>query len=320
MLEKRAVDCDRDILARDLLAGFYEVCMRTGLDGVLAELEQAFAQLDLSDGFTLADDARLRTPLAERLERKSEFDPYGPGNAKPRQLIDCLCAVLSVTLTDEADRTVTLPDALRTEITAALAAPVDIELAAARLRETTIAKGRALCDVPHHQVFDRIAAVLDERGARVTRQPKLPLDAVQVVQRALSDARHAILADVANTAIDRAKAVLARAEPELAARIEAPITLRLTPRDVAIRRAGDARVGMMPAAVVRALLDSLSDSLAIAWRAPERLARPYAASQKFAVGDLVDHPKFGRGSVLTAEAQRIEVEFPDGKHTLAHAR
>ena len=53
---------------------------------------------------------------------------------------------------------------------------------------------------------------------------------------------------------------------------------------------------------------------------PSLDARPYAASQTFAVGDLVDHPKFGRGTVVAAAAQRIEVEFDDGKHTLVHAR
>jgi hypothetical protein len=45
---------------------------------------------------------------------------------------------------------------------------------------------------------------------------------------------------------------------------------------------------------------------------------PYAASRTFAVGDVIEHPKFGRGTVVSRVAQRIEVEFPDGKHTLAH--
>jgi len=45
---------------------------------------------------------------------------------------------------------------------------------------------------------------------------------------------------------------------------------------------------------------------------------PYAASRTFAVGDVIDHPKFGRGTVVSRLAQRIDVEFADGVHTLAH--
>ncbi len=38
------------------------------------------------------------------------------------------------------------------------------------------------------------------------------------------------------------------------------------------------------------------------------------------VGDLIEHPKFGRGAVVSIANQRMEVEFADGKHTLVHAR
>jgi hypothetical protein len=34
---------------------------------------------------------------------------------------------------------------------------------------------------------------------------------------------------------------------------------------------------------------------------------------------VLDHPKFGRGSVVSTAAQRIEVEFADGKRALVHA-
>ncbi len=198
--------------------------------------------------------------------------------------------------------------------------PVDVELAVPQIRATIIAGGRALCEPRYLAAFDRISAALDERGMRMTRQPKLPLDAVQAVQRVLFDARQAITERMARAAIDRAKQVLARVDADAAARIDLPITHRLTPRDVAILRAADPRVPKVAAAVVASLLDSLTELARIAWRPAAQPVRAYAVSQTFAVGDLIEHPKFGRGSVLSCAAQRIEVEFSEGRHTLVHAR
>jgi hypothetical protein len=320
VLETRAVGADREPLARDLLAGFFDVCMRSGLDGVLVGLEQAFAPLDISDGAALSEDPRFRSALAEKLGNKADFDPGGPRNAKPRQLADCLVAILGLTLSDDPDRTVTFADAVRAEVMAALAGPIDAELSVPQLRATIIARARDLCEPRHLAAFERITTHLDETGMRMTRQPKVSLDAVQAVQQVLFDARNAIIERAANAAIDRAKEVLARVDAEAAARIDQPITHRLTPRDVAIRRACDPRVPKVPAAVVLSLLESLTELAHLAWRKLEQPVRAYAASQTFAVGDLLDHPKFGRGSVLSSAAQRIEVEFPEGRYTLVHAR
>ena len=56
VLDSRAIDCDSETLARDLLAGFYDFCLRWGLDRVLAELEQTFPPIDLTDRrLTLAE-------------------------------------------------------------------------------------------------------------------------------------------------------------------------------------------------------------------------------------------------------------------------
>ena len=85
-------------------------------------------------------------------------------------------------------------------------------------------------------------------------------------------------------------------------------------------RVRDARVPKVPAAVVASLVDSLTELSRVVWRAAERPARAYAPTETFAVGDLLDHPKFGRGSVISGLAQRIDVEFADGKHTLIHMR
>ena len=48
------------------------------------------------------------------------------------------------------------------------------------------------------------------------------------------------------------------------------------------------------------------------------MARTYGASQTFAIGELIAHPKFGCGTVVASISNRIEVEFPDGKRTLVH--
>jgi len=87
---------------------------------------------------------------------------------------------------------------------------------------------------------------------------------------------------------------------------------------VAIARACDARVIKTPARIAQSLLDSLTALLPIAWRAPVEIALPYAASKTFAVGDVIEHPKFGRGKVTACAMKRIDVEFADGTHTLAH--
>jgi hypothetical protein len=50
-------------------------------------------------------------------------------------------------------------------------------------------------------------------------------------------------------------------------------------------------------------------------------ARPYSASQKFAMGDTIEHVKFGSGSVIRVGGDgKIDVRFPDGTRTLVHAK
>ncbi|WAS95807.1 hypothetical protein [Nannocystis punicea] len=53
---------------------------------------------------------------------------------------------------------------------------------------------------------------------------------------------------------------------------------------------------------------------------PPRASRRYASSEVFAVGDVVDHPKFGAGSVIRVVDGKIEVEFDDEVRTLIHGR
>ena len=52
---------------------------------------------------------------------------------------------------------------------------------------------------------------------------------------------------------------------------------------------------------------------------PEGSFQPFAMSTRFAKGDLITHPKFGKGLVLGVEGTRIEVLFQDGKKKLGHA-
>jgi hypothetical protein len=305
-------------LARDLLLALFDVCAHAGLDRVLAELAQAFPSLDPTDRAAFATHEAVLRAVVAQLET-IDLDGGGPRGAKPRQLADCVVAALGLTPVDESDRTITLDDAVRVDVARALAAVVDVELAAPKLRADIIADARARCDAGHHPAFERLAAQLDERGMQLVKQPKVPIDALHAVQHALFEARNAVIARVAGAALDRARDVLARADAEAHARIDQPITLRTTPREVAILRACDARVSKTPARVLHSLLESLTDLLRIAWRAPAQTALPYAASRTFVVGDVIDHPKFGRGKVIASVTKRIDVEFASGTYTLVHA-
>jgi hypothetical protein len=306
-----------EALARDLLVGLFDVCTRAGLDGVLAELERELAPLDLSERSALADHDPMVAAVVAQLDA-IDLDGGGPRGVKPRQLADCVLAAVGLTVVEEPDRSITLGDDVRAEVAAAISAVVEPELAAPKIRETMIAGARARCGADLHAVITKIAAQLDDRGLQLIKQPKVPIDAMQAVQRALFETRRAVIEKVARAAIDRAKAVIARADADAAARIELPITLRATPRDVAILRACDPRLGNYPAKITHSLVESMSELTRIKWRAPERPVHAYAASKTFAVGDLIDHPKFGRGTVVGSLAQRIDVEFPDGKHVLVH--
>lgn len=304
LLDSRKPKSDLEHLARDLYAGFYELCLRCGLDGLAAEIEPA---LDNT------------APLVARLQA-ADVDGGGPRNARPGQLAEAVVGALGLTLVDEADNGIALDDSVRTEVTSVITAAIEPAVALPHLRDSIIAKGKQLCDEQYHKAFDQLSAQLDERGLKLMKLPKVPVDALHAVQRALADARDALIGQAVSTAIDRARQVIERANPDAAARLDQPVTHKLTPREVAIARANDPRVPKQSVALVACVVEAITDMAHLAWQAPEVKARPYGASQKFAVGEVIDHPKFGRGSVVSVLGQRIEVEFPDGKHTLVHAK
>jgi hypothetical protein len=317
LIEARKPGSELRSFARQVLIGFYDVCMQAGLDRVLVELQTKFAPLDLEDRSGLADHEVASPALVTQIEL-IDLDGGGPRGMKPRQVAESIVAGLGLTVVEEADRTISLGDDVRSAVFAALASVVNVELAAPKIRDTVIDEARPRCEERFIGSFNKITAQLDERGMQLLKQPKVPIDASQAVQQILFQARNAVIDRIGRLAIDRAKPVLARASAEAAARIDKPISLRLTPRDVAIIRACDSRVPKLPPPITRALLDGLSEGAAIVWRAAERIVRPYAASQTFAVGELVEHPKFGQGTVVSTLAQRIDVEFADAKRTLIH--
>lgn len=310
LFESRKTGGALEQLARDLLRGFYDVCVYAGLDNVIEEL-------NASERSALEDNETAFAAVVAQLQA-IDLDGGGPRNAKPRQLAECVVAGLGLTIVEEPDRSVTLGDDVRVAVAAAMADVVNTELAAPAVRDAIIAEAHARCEESFHGAFNKIVAHLDERGAHLLKQPKVPIDASQAVQRALTEARTAVIARIARAAIERAKEVIGRADAGVAARIDRPIALRSTPREVAILRVCDPRVGMTSAKVMQSLLDSLTELARITWRAPEQTVHAYGASKTFAIGDLIEHPKFGRGTVVSMLAQRIDVEFPDAMHTLVH--
>jgi hypothetical protein len=52
---------------------------------------------------------------------------------------------------------------------------------------------------------------------------------------------------------------------------------------------------------------------------PDESFVTFALTSRYAKGDLLAHPKFGKGLVMGVEGARIEVLFKDGKKKLGHA-
>ena len=306
LVDSRKPKSDLHVLARELYIGFYDVCVRCGLDRVLADLEA-------TDRLVLADDEPRASALVAKIQA-IDLDGGGPRNVKPRQLAECVVAALELNLVEDAPA-ISIGADVRAELVAAITRVVDGELAGPKLREAVIAEARTRCEERYLGAFTKLTAQLDDHGLKLLALPKVPIDALHAVQHGLSDARDAVIDRVGRVAIDRAKELLARGDATAAERIDQPITLRATPREVAIARA---QAGTSPGDIARALVDALSDLVPIAWRAAEQVAQAYGASKTFAIGDVIDHPKFGRGSVVASLAKNIEVEFADGKRMLAH--
>ena len=45
---------------------------------------------------------------------------------------------------------------------------------------------------------------------------------------------------------------------------------------------------------------------------------PYSMSNRYAKGQLVTHPKFGKGVVVTVDATNVQILFQDGTKKLGH--
>ena len=64
----------------------------------------------------------------------------------------------------------------------------------------------------------------------------------------------------------------------------------------------------------------LEAELGIRWLAPPRGERPYSASEAYEIGDVVIHPRFGRGTVEARTDTSIEIAFPGCMRKLAAFR
>lgn len=51
---------------------------------------------------------------------------------------------------------------------------------------------------------------------------------------------------------------------------------------------------------------------------PDEAFLPYAMTSRYTKGQLVTHPKFGKGVITDVEPVRVEILFQDGKKKLGH--
>ncbi len=307
LFESRKTGLPLDQLARDLMRGFYDVCTYAGLDNVLDALE-------VTERTSLEEREALFAGLVAQLV-SIELDGGGPRNQKPALMATSVVKALDLAVVEQPEDTLELADDVRAKVDAAIGDVVKTELAVPAIRAAIIEEARSRCDDQFASAFTKITAQLDDRGLQLLKQPKVPIEASHAVQKALTEARLAILAKIAATALERVKQVL---PAEAAARIDAPVTVRSTPREIAIKRATDPRVGMIQAKVVQSITDSVIELVRLRWQAPEQTVIPYGASKTFEIGDVIEHVKFGRGTVVSRLASRIDVEFAEAKVTLVH--
>jgi len=136
LIDSRKPRTEHVVVAHELLAAFHDTCLRAGLDGVLAALEQEFPGVDASEP-TAFFDGPLTPALTAQLAT-FDLDDGSPRSAKPVKLVDSVVTALHLTVVDDAPAVSTLDGSVRTAVAAAIAKVIETELAApsARLNET----------------------------------------------------------------------------------------------------------------------------------------------------------------------------------------
>ena len=64
----------------------------------------------------------------------------------------------------------------------------------------------------------------------------------------------------------------------------------------------------------------MAEEVGIVWLPPPRSVRPYSSADAYEIGDVVDHPRFGRGVVKARTDTAIEVAFSDRTRKLEASR
>ena len=143
VLEKRALAVEGETLARDLFVGFFDVCMRWGLDRVLNDLEQAFclstpptcSGSPIMPSFEAGSSA-ARQEVRFRQRGAAKREAATAGRLPRRRTI--AGAGRRAGSDDRAGRDV------RKEAFASITAVVEVELGVPQVRTTV--KGRELCE------------------------------------------------------------------------------------------------------------------------------------------------------------------------------
>ena len=75
-----------------------------------------------------------------------------------------------------------------------------------------------------------------------------------------------------------------------------------------------------PDARAERAVEWMEEELRIRWIAPPRDERPYSKTDTYEVGDVIEHPRFGRGVVKARTDTAIDVDFGDGTRKLEASR
>jgi hypothetical protein len=345
LIAQREKNHPDETLARDLLGGFYELCIDNGLEGILVAIHAALPHtLPAAPTPKEGSSTGLKALLADARfvpENFSEHPKIKPAlieklngardGRTPEGISELLVGFFSLDLRGQFGPAATsLPDAVRTAIATTSKSEFDRAFAPGQLR-TSILKRLEGERIGRTRAFKAMSPMVDERGGPpayadvVFRHSELEAQQITNMFNSLDRGKALAVEEACRAATDHTKRILQESGvPEMAERIERAVSHRLTCFDVAVQRViRQCDPVYDPAQVCTVFLESLSVLVPIEWQPPDPSANPlkaYGPTVKFAVGDRVGHKSFGEGVVVSCTDDRVIIDFSGERRTLVHGR